>query len=329
MDNIKFKILTKEEEEKLDLKSLKEYYLNLKEYLKNSNYNDYNSFQMKFREFANKNLWRKLFKIIRNYDLVVDGYENIPSSPVIYAFHHAGIVDAENVVESLPEHAMLLAGDDLDKISRFLLNLNGTIFVSRLDKKSRSDSKIELMKSLSKGKSIIVFPEAMWNMSPNKIHLPITWGILDMAKKMNVPIVPVAQEYFYNEEILDGKERIVKVHVRYGKPVFVNVNDNIFDKLNEFDENFSTVRWSIWEENGIFKRKDLNPLLYKNYVDCKINSFSQVDLNHEYKCVYNGEDEFYKFNNLNIASCDSYGNLLPTEHVQQLNKVIEKKLSIR
>jgi 1-acyl-sn-glycerol-3-phosphate acyltransferase len=329
MDNREFKILTKDEEEELDSRSLKEYYLNLKEHLKNSNYNDYNSFQMKFREFANKNLWKKLFKIIRKYDLVVDGYENIPSSPVIYAFHHAGIVDAENVVEALPEHAMLLAGDDLDKISRFLLNLNGTVFVSRLDKKSRSDSKIELMKSLSKGKSIILFPEAMWNMSPNKIHLPITWGILDMAKKIGVPIVPVAQEYFYNEDILDGKERIEKVHIRFGKSVCVDVNDNIFDKLNEFDENFSTVRWSIWEENGIFKRRELNPMLYKNFVDCKINSFSQVDLEHEYKCVYNGEDEFYKFNHLNIASCDDYGNLLPTEHVQQLNKIIKKKLSNR
>ncbi|MGN0431105.1 MAG: lysophospholipid acyltransferase family protein [Lachnospiraceae bacterium] len=317
-----FRMLSKEEEGQLSLDEIKMYYADLREFLRLSNYKDYNEIQMQFREIANKYLWRIILRRIRNYDLVVDAYENIPQSPVIYAFHHAGIVDAENVVEALPEHAMLLAGDDLDKISRFLLNLIGTVFVTRLNKKSREESKIELMKALSKGKSVIVFPEAMWNMSPNKIHLPLTWGILDMARKVGAPVIPVAQEYFYDEKILDGKERIESIHIRFGSPVYISAEDNLNVKLEEFDEKFSTVRWSIWEEKGIFKRKDLSPLLYKNFVACKINSFPQVDLEHEYQCVYNGTSEFYKFHHLNIVPCDENGQMLPTKHVKHFEKIV-------
>jgi hypothetical protein len=32
----------------------------------------------------------------------------------------------------------------------------------------------------------------------------------------------------------------------------VQVNDNVFDKLNEFNEKFAMVRWSICEENVHF-----------------------------------------------------------------------------
>lgn len=318
----KFTILSSEQEKKLSLEELKEYYSELKRYLKEQEYSNYSQRQIKIRELANKLLFKKIFKIIRNYDLKIDGYENIPNTPVIYAFHHAGIVDAENVVESLPEHAMLLAGgDDLDKLSHFLLDLNGTVFVNRADKEDRKKSKIELMKALSKGKSVIVFPEAMWNMSPNKIHLPLTWGVLDMAKKIGVPVVPVAQEYEYDNSILDGKERIKTVHIRYGNPIYLDASDKLEEKILEFEENFASVRWGIWEEKGIFKRSNINEKEYKNFIECKINSFPTVDLEYEYKCVYGGQDEFYKYNFLNIVDCDENGKLLETEEIRKIKKL--------
>lgn len=315
-------ILSSDLEKKLSYVQLEEYCIKLKAYLKESPYDSYSDFQIKIREVLNRLIFKRLLKIIRKYDLIVDGYESIPSSPVIYAFHHAGIVDAENVVECSPEHVMLLAGgDDLDDISRFLLDLNGTIFVDRSNKIDRNHSKIELMKSLSKGKSILVFPEATWNMSPNKLHLPLTWGILDIAKKMSVPVVPVAQEYIYDESKLDGVERIKKVHIRYGTPIYVGLDDDLSEKLEELSEKFSSVRWSIWEENGIYKRNEISPMLYKNFIACKINSFPSLDLEYEYGCIFSGKDEFYEFNNLNIVDCDEDGTLLQTKHVRRLNEI--------
>ena len=262
------------------------------------------------REFLNKKIYRKILKQMRTYDLMIDGSENVPQGPVIYAVHHGGIVDVPNIVEAIPNFAVLLAGkDNIDFTSKCLLFLIGTVFVNRKDKADRSIAKQKLIQILQKDKSIIVFPEGTWNLSPNKIHLPLTWGCIEIARKVGVPIVPVAQEYFYNESVLDGKECIQKVHVRFGKPVKISGDESINEQLKRLEEAFATVRWSIWEEQKLTKRCELPNMLYQNFLQSKINSFPG-DKDGEEQYIYGASDEFYQYFWLNMAECDTQGRII-------------------
>lgn len=64
------------------------------------------------------------------------------------------------------------------------MGTNGIIYVERNSDLSRFESKIKLMHLLAHGKSVVVFPEGTYNCSPNKLHLPLHSGVIDMALKM-------------------------------------------------------------------------------------------------------------------------------------------------
>lgn len=262
------------------------------------------------REHLNKKIYRKILKRMRTYDLVVDGTENIPESPVIYAVHHGGIADIPNIIEAITDYAVLLAGkDNIDFASKCLLFLAGTVFVNRKDKADRRKAKQKLIRILRKGRSIIIFPEGTWNLSPSKLHLPLTWGGIDIARKAGVAIVPVAQEYFYEESVLDGKEHIQKVHIRFGTPVQPSVAGSIEEQLAQLEGAFATVRWSILEEQTLTGRAEIPDMYYQNYIQSKINSFPG-DIEAEEQYIYGASDEFYQYFWLNIAQWDVQGRIV-------------------
>lgn len=185
----------------------------------------------------------KLIKTIlesnSKYDIKIDGVENIPSSPVIYASNY----QKSNVLE-------------------IFLEINGVIFYNINSKESRMSAKIEMPKALKKGKSINVYHEIVYNDSTNKLYFPFSIEMIDMAKRMGVPIIPVVQEYTYDDNVLDGKTHIKSVHIRFGKAICVLPENNLISKLEEFDAEFSTIKWQLIEEKGVFLRNKL----YTNYI---------------------------------------------------------------
>lgn len=273
------------------------------------------------RERLNKKIYRKILKQMRTYDLVVDGTENIPESPVIYAVHHGGIVDIPNIIEAIPDYAVLLAGkDNIDFASKCLLFLAGTVFVNRKDKDDRGKAKQKLIRALRKGRSIIIFPEGTWNLSPSKLHLPLAWGGIDIARKAGAAIVPVAQEYFYEESVLDGKEHIQKVRIRFGTPVQPSAAGSIEEQLAQLEEAFATVRWSILEERVLTGRAEIPDMYYQNYIQSKINSFPG-DIEAEEQYIYGVSNEFYLFHHINDVPWNERGELMETEEVVRLKKI--------
>lgn len=212
------------------------------------------------------------------------------------------------MVEAIPNYAMVLAGNDnIDFKSWCLLFIKGSVFVNRNDKKSRKRAKEKMIQVLKRGTSLIIFPESTWNMSPNKLHLPLNWGCIDIARKSGgAAIVLVAQEYFYDESVLDGKEHIEKVHVRFGKPLLISTKDSMEEQLAQLEEAFATVRWSIWEEQIRTKRKDIPDMLYANYLQSKIDSFVG-DVDEEQHFIYGASDEFYQYHWINMVKCDAQG----------------------
>ena len=138
---------------------------------------------------------------------------------------------------------------------------------------------------------------------------PVDVGGIDIARKAGVAIVPVAQEYFYEESVLDGKEHIQKVHIRFGTPVQPSVAGSIEEQLAQLEEAFATVRWSILEEQTLTGRAEIPDMYYQNYIQSKINSFPG-DIEAEEQYIYGASDEFYQYFWLNIAQCDAQGRIV-------------------
>jgi len=323
--NKNIRVLSTKEEKQLNNQALIEYYNELKEYLKVSSYSNFSNIGIDTRVKLNV-LIKKILKIILKYDIQIDGYENIPTSPVIYASSHQDFYDVINSIYSYPEHTLTLNASNISVALKMLLGINGAIFVDRDSKESRMQAKLEMQKALAKGKSINMYPEATWNCTPSKLHLPFFIGMIDMAKRMGVPVIPVVQEYTYDESILDGKTHIKSVHIRFGKPVYVLPEDDLISKLEEFDEEFSTIRWQLIEEKGTFLRSDISNKLYTNYIKTRINDWKipKNDIYEERKQVYLSNDDFYLFHHVNDVDFDENDNLLPTEYVRKLSLIHDK-----
>jgi len=321
----KFRILTAKEEK--DVEDLATYYEELRKYLAKCEYKNHNENFMKVREKMNiliKKLLGKIFK----YDVNIEGLENIPEGAVIYASSHQDFNDILNSIYANPNHALTLNASTVKDIIKKLLFFNGAIFVDRDSKESRNDAKIEMQKSLAKGRSINMYPEATWNCTPSKLHLPFYIGMMDMAKRMGVPVIPVVQEYIYDESVMDGKSHIKSVTIKFCEPVYVSVCDNIYEKLEEFDEIFSTARWDLIERKGEFSRSDITNKNYTDYIKARIHDWRIPgnDIVEERKQVFGSEDEKYVFTHVNDVPFDENDNFLPTEHVRKLIALNKKHL---
>lgn len=314
-----YKILTADEEKKLSKEELISYYDELKRQLKNDSYSSFSNTGMMIREKINP-LIKKILNITIKYDVFIDGLEHILDTPVIYACSHQEFNDVINSIYSYPTHAITLSASNIRPIIKKIFNINGAFFLDRDDKSSRINAKNEICKALLKGKSVNIYPEATWNCTPSKLHLPFYIGIIDIARVTNVPIIPVVQEYNYDQSKLDGKSHIKSVHIRFGKPIYVSLFDDKITKLNEFDETFSTIRWNLIEEKGLFKRENITNMMYVDYIKARIREWRipNNQIQEERKQVLHAHDEYYLFHHINDVEFDEKGNLLPTNHVRKL-----------
>lgn len=322
-----FKVLDSKEESSLTPVELKKYYESLKSYIEEEVPQLYSKGGMRFRENYIRTV-KKILPKLMPYEFIVDGLENIPEEPVIFASTHQDFYDAINSIYSCPEQMILYSAVNVKPFLKVFIILNGAIFVDRDDKSSRLKTKLELARVLLKGKSINVFPEATWNCSPNKLHLPLYKGIVDIAKITGAKIVPLVQEYTYDETVLDGKSHVINAHMRFGKPISVGVEDDSLEKLEEVSESIATIRWSLMEEKGVFNRSNITNELYTNYIKTRIRDWRIPgnDIDEERLQVRGAKEEFYLFHHINDVAFNENNELLPTEYVLKLNRINEKHL---
>ena len=322
-----FKFVEKDVEKELTEEEIKNNYDFIRDYLKNSKYRYFSEFGLIIREKINpkvKELVSKIFK----FDINVSGLENIPEGPVIFACSHQDFNDITNSVYANPRHALTLNASTVRWIIKAMLVFNGAIFVDRDDKESRKMAKEEMERNLAKGRSVNMYPEATLNCTPSKLHLPFFIGMIDMAKKMGVPVIPVVQEYTYDDTKLDGKTHVKSVDICYGKPIYVGLTDDRIEKLQDFDEEFSTIRWNLIEKKGKFCRKGIPKEYYPNFIKTRIRDWKIPgnDIYEERKQIYKHDDDFYLFNHVNDVDFDEDNNLLETEHVRFLNELYDEHL---
>ncbi len=324
--NDKFQILTFREENALTLEEKHTYYEQLRDYVLKRKLTNTTigatTIAPKLKKLATKAavVLTKVFAG-KNVEWVWDGQDNIPEGAVIFAHTHQGVLDNFVWMPEIEKHCLMLHNIDVSKALLFAQLIDGLILVKKGNKDNNQNAKLDMIKVLLKGHSITYCPESAWNLSPNKLHLPLNFGFLDTAKKAKVPVVPVVHEFTYDSST--EKEKITKIHSRFGKPIFVEEDDDLFNKLHEYEECISTIRFELLEEKGVFKRSEITNWEYINYLKGNYRNLAmgKIDVNRERKYLYNSNDEFYKFHHINDVPFNEYGILLETEEVRKLKKI--------
>lgn len=323
-----FRILSSSEEKTLSNCELIKYYQNLREYLLATKPENITKGSLSVCPLINPTI-RKLLELFCGHEIIVDGTDKVSGLVGIYAHTHQSKMDHVNLIASNPNHTIILNSSVLSILYKLVLSINGVIYVDKSDKESKNNAKIEMIRLLLQGRSITMFPESAWNCSPNKLHLPLYIGMIDIAKKAGVPIIPVIQEYIYDDTKLDGKERVKKVYVYYGDPIYVKESDNLFEKLEEYSESISTIRWNLIERKGLFKREQISNDTYINFLKGCIRNLKNagIDIEVEKKGIFGANDDFYLFHHINAVDYDDENNLLPTKHVRKLIKLFDENNS--
>ena len=114
--------------------------------------------------------------------------------PLIFAPNHGFVEDCLTTVLVADRQAFILFGSLPQYFNTFngiAASLNGSILVNRKNKGSRKSSVEKAVSILERGGNLLIFPEGVWNKSPNKLMLDYWPGIVRIAKRTNALIIPV------------------------------------------------------------------------------------------------------------------------------------------
>lgn len=329
--NNSFRLLSLKEEGRLSSDELTKYYTDLREYIahrKTTNTTPGATFWgPKLKKITTRIAIAvtKLFSH-KNVDWVCDGTENIPKETCIFAHSHQGVLDGFAWMPYIKRHCLILISAEVSKLMLLCQSNTGLIMVKKGDRRSGTNAKLDMINLLMNGHSIVYFPEGAWNLSPNKLHLPLSYGFLDIARKANVPVVPVVHEYGY--AVNDQTGKIEKIHTRYGKPIYITPEDNIHDKLEEYEDQISTMRFDLISERGVYHRTDINSFDYINFLKMSYKhlQIGKIDPQKEKSALFNAKDEHFLFQHINDVPFDENGNFLDTEETIRINKIIEREI---
>lgn len=193
----------------------------------------------------------------------------------IYAVNHSCKWDFQYMVEIAPKPFYILAGKQrLDFIDRIGFIWNGTVWVDRQNKSSKTKSKEKLNALLRNKKNICIFPEATWNLTPSKPMLPLYWGVIDLAKNNQVPIIPICLEY--RDDIC---------YIKPSEPIYVQKNADKQEEIVKLTDTFATMRWELWESFPPENRIDIEDDYWDKYVRDRLLEYKKLDYEYEMSCV--------------------------------------------
>ena len=182
------------------------------------------------------------------YKTILIGSNLDNKRPVIYAVNHTNSSDMPIVSDALKRYCrILIAKQPLNFSDNLFFWLEGAIRVDRKDKQDTLHAKNSIIKAIGRSQSIVWYPEATWNSSENLLMLPMKWGIIDVAQKAGVSIVPLILDY-------DNSNMTCKILIGEAlDPSGLHLKEGI----RLLRDRMASMRWSLWEEKGRFSRRDI------------------------------------------------------------------------
>lgn len=191
--------------------------------------------------------------LLRGYgDNMPDKEIALPDKSVIWAANHAFKDDTLATILAIKRHAYILFGslpqfyNTFDGVTAWL---NGVVMTNRKVKASRQASMEKALQVIAYGADLMMFPEGVWNKSPNLLLLDLWPGIWRIAKETGALVVPVVH---YIRDCANA-EKHNPIHTVVDDPVRV---DDLSEKagLEYIREIMSYWYYLMMETYGISKR---------------------------------------------------------------------------
>lgn len=167
--------------------------------------------------------------------------------------------------------------------------LIGVIWVDRGDKEDRSACRAALLDYLSRGESILWFPEGTWNLTESQLIMPLRWGIVETARLAGAQIIPVALEYDWDENICK---------IRFGEPLYGDDLEDKAEGIRTLRDAMASLRWELLTESPPLERKAVTTEILCSMSCRALDDYPALNWEYEQMCIYHPEtspEEVYAF----------------------------------
>ena len=194
-------------------------------------------------------LVRRLSGPLTEVEGVLFREEPLPKGPKIFAVTHT--YSREDIAWSISlagEQSYLLTNawrELLYTSDGIALWASGIILVDRYDKENRAASIEKAKRVLALGGNVMIFPEAVWNMSPNQIVRKLYSGVYRISREAKVPVIPISTMMYGN-----------KFYVSRGQALHLDSMEQQ-EALTVLRDNMATLKWEIMETYGFSTREAL------------------------------------------------------------------------
>lgn len=209
--------------------------------------------------------------------------------PIIFANTHKFKPDIEKTTISINKPSAFMASDFINSYK----NINGwyfgtrpTIFVDPYDKEDKNYSYKMMVRYLKEGYNFMIYPEAVWNLSENRIVLGTFLGTVKAALETNAVIVCTAIERYGKKYIINRKgyidpTLILRKHTDKtfdelsSDPGCAELLKNILIKCNnELRDTMATLTFEIWEDHANKFGTTIRSELPADYWETFVNSLT-------------------------------------------------------
>ena len=223
------------------------------------------------------------------------------NKPTIFAVTHIGKWDFEIVNEQIQEQFYVIAADykNLSRgLNGIILKANGIVYVDERDKTDKTNTKEMMVRLLRDGANIMIFPEGTWNLSENSIVNDIAYGAAYSAIETGASICPIAIEQY--------DKRFV---INMGKRIEVADKNTNKKKINrELRDTLATLKWQIWEQEGLKKRSDISDDYWKNFIEQRRREWEKYSLREQIINTYIPDEKWQYW----ITQIELKTNNIPT-----------------
>ena len=179
---------------------------------------------------------------------------DLPNQPVIWCANH-GFKDDVAATIGVARSSYIFFGslpiffNTFDGVGVWL---NGTVLCNRKLSESRHRAFHFASKVLESGSDLILFPEGVWNKTPDRLLLPLWPGAVRLAQERNVQLVPVVH---YLADFHKRYKRNI-IHTVIGKPIFVT-NVSEAEGIRMLRDTMATLYYDLMDRYGHTTRAEL------------------------------------------------------------------------
>lgn len=236
------------------------------------------------------------------YTIVKDNqFQKIEGHPIIIATNHTRFQDTPIVCQILKdvlnERGYILAGKQkLGLLDNLFFWGYGSVFVDRkneedqllyqkyghkadfVEKKGTAVAQCAMEEYLKKGKPMITFPEATWNLEDSLLMLPTKWGNCKMSQNVNAQIIPW---------ILDYDDNNMECHVTFGTPRIISPDADIKEENEIIRAEMALTRYEyIKGKQNNDKRSELDIPKEKEKKLYPVKEYPNYNLEYEQSTVF-------------------------------------------